>query len=69
MRMWMNSKFVEEGDIFLVDKSNKKHVLEAIENGASKIVTEEDETYGVETIKVDSIKKYLYESGRKCRSA
>lgn len=62
MRMWMNSKLVEEGDYFLVNKNNKKYVSDAIENGAVKIVSEEDEIYDVETLKVDNVKKYLYDN-------
>ena len=62
MRMWMNSKYVKEGDYFLVDEYNKKYISEAIDKGAAKIISELDETYDIETIKVDNIKKYLYEN-------
>lgn len=60
--MWMNSKFIKGGDYFLVDKNNKKYVNEAIEKGAAKIITELDENYDIETIKVGSVKQYLYET-------
>lgn len=62
MRMWMNSKYVKEGDYFLVSKDNEKYVLDAIENGAIKIVTELDKKYEIETEKVESIRNYLYEN-------
>ena len=62
MRMWMNSKYVKEGDYFLVDINNSKYVSEAIDKGAARIITELDEIYDIETIKVDNIKKYLYEN-------
>ena len=62
MHMWMNSRFIKEGDYFLVDKSNLKYVNEAIDKGAAKIITELDENYDVETIKVKSMKKYLNEN-------
>ncbi len=60
MRMYMNSKCIKKGDYFLVDKKNYNYVKEAISNGASKIITELDSTYEIETIKVKSIKDYLY---------
>lgn len=62
MRMWMNSKYVKKGDYFLVSKDNEKYVLDAIENGAIKIVTELDKKYEIETEKVESIRDYLYEN-------
>lgn len=62
MRLWMNSKFIEEGDYFLVDKNNKKYVSDAISKGASKIITEEDDVYDIETQKIENIKNYLYDN-------
>lgn len=62
MRMWMNSKYVEEGDYFLVDKNNKKYVSDAIKNGAVKIISEVEDTFNIETVKVDSVKDYLFEN-------
>ncbi len=59
MRIWKNSNYVKENDIFLVDKNNEKYVEDAINNGISKIVTETDNTYNIETIKVDSINDYV----------
>lgn len=59
MRLWKNSKYVKKGDYFLVDKDNEKYISNAIENGAVKIITEIDETYDVETIKVESINDYI----------
>lgn len=59
MRIWKNSKYVKEGDIFLVDKNNEKFVSEAVKNKASMIVTETNNTYNVKTIKVNSINEYI----------
>ena len=42
MRMWFNSKYVNNGDIFLVNEKNKKYVKDAIKKKASKIVNELD---------------------------
>ena len=60
MRLWMNSSCVEKGDYFLVNKDNKEFVSDAIQKGVSKIITELDETYEIETLKVKSVKEYLY---------
>lgn len=38
MRLWKNSKYVKDGDYFLVCKDNKKYIPNAIENGAVKII-------------------------------
>ena len=62
MRMWMNSKYVKKGDCFLVDKHNEKYVLDAIEKGVIKIVTEQDQEYDIKTVKVKSIKDYLHDN-------
>lgn len=61
MRMWFNSKYVNNGDIFLVNEKNKKYVKDAIKNKASKIVTELDEEFNIKTEKTDDIIKYFYE--------
>ena len=60
MRLWLNSKYVEKGDYYLVNNKNKKYVDEAIKNGAVKIITELDDTYDIDYIRVPSIKDYLY---------
>ncbi len=59
MRLWKNSKYVKDGDYFLVDKDNRKYVIDAINNGAVRIITELDETYDIETIKVESINDFI----------
>lgn len=61
MRMWFNSKYVNKGDIFLVNEKNRKYVKDAIKNKASKIVTELDEKYHIRTEKTDSVVKYFYD--------
>ena len=56
-----DSRKVEKGDIFIALKKindGHKYVLDAIKNGASKVVVEEGD-YEVETIKVDDTHKYL----------
>lgn len=59
MRLWKNSKYVKDGDYFLVCKDNKKYIPNAIENGAVKIITELEDVYDVETIKVENINDYI----------
>ena len=59
MHIWKNSNYVNTGDIFLVDDSNEMYVTDAIKKGASKIITETDNTYCIETVKVDSINDYI----------
>ena len=59
MRIWKNSKYVEKGDIFLVDENNEKYVEDAITKDISMIVTETNNTYNIKTIKVRSIKEYI----------
>lgn len=59
MRLWKNSKYIKNGDYFLVDNENKKYVKEAIDNGAVKIITETKDTFEIETIKVDNINEYI----------
>ena len=62
MRMWMNSSFIENGDYFLVNKNNQKYVSSAIKNGAKKIITECDDEYEIDTLKVNNIYEYLYDN-------
>lgn len=59
MKLWKNSKYVSLGDCFLVDKNNEIYVNDAINNGASKIVSELNNKYSVDTIKVDNINDYI----------
>ncbi len=59
MRLWKNSKYVKEGDYFLVDDDNKKYVQDAINNKAAKIITQTDDIYDIKTIKVDNINDYI----------
>lgn len=66
MRMWMNSKFIEKGDYFLVNDKNKKYVDDAINNGASKIVLENCDKYSVDTLRVNNIYEYLYDNYKDC---
>lgn len=65
MRMWMNSKFVEEGDYFLVNKKNKRYVGDAIKRGSKKIITETDDIFDIETTKVNNINNSLYDNYKK----
>ena len=56
-----DSRKVVKGDIFVALKKvndGHKYVLDAIKNGASKVIVEEGD-YDVETIKVDDTHKYL----------
>lgn len=62
MRMHMNSKFVKKGDYFLVNRENEEYVNDAIKKGASKIITELNTIYDVETIMVENVKAYLHKS-------
>ena len=58
-----DSRKVNKGDIFVALKKindGHKYVLDAIKNGATKVVVEEGD-YDVETIKVDDTHKYLVE--------
>ena len=58
-----DSRKVKTGDIFValkgISSNGDDYVLSAINNGASKIITESDNTYSVETIKVEDSRKYL----------
>lgn len=58
--IWTNSKKIRENDTFIVNERNTKYVGEAINNGAKLIITEKDEQYDAETIKVVSGKDYFY---------
>ena len=59
MGLWKNSAYIKKGDYFLIDKDNEKYVSDAIKNGCIKIITELDNTYEVETQKVDNVNEYL----------
>lgn len=59
MRMWLNSKKINKGDVFLVNEKNKCYVNDAIKNGASLIVTETEDVFEIETKNVKSIKAYM----------
>lgn len=58
-----DSRKVREGDIFValkgISSNGDEYVESAIENGASKIITETSNTYSVETIKVEDSRNYL----------
>ena len=58
-----DSRKVKQGDIFVALKgfssNGDEYVEKAIENGASKIITETNNTYSVETINVENSRGYL----------
>jgi len=58
-----DSRKVQPGDIFValkgISSNGDEYVESAIKNGASKIITETENTYSVETIKVEDTRKYL----------
>lgn len=58
-----DSRKVQEGDIFValkgISSNGDDYVSSAIKNGASKIITETDNVYSVDTIKVEDARKYL----------
>lgn len=58
-----DSRKVREGDIFValkgISSNGDEYVESAIENGASKIITETNNTYSVETINVEDSRIYL----------
>lgn len=60
-----DSRKVKKGDIFValkgISSNGDKYIDSAIENGASKIVVDNDKKYSVETIKVEDTRKYLNE--------
>ena len=59
-----DSRKIKEGDIFValkgISSNGEEYVESAINNGASKIILESDNKYGVETIKVDDSREYLF---------
>jgi len=58
-----DSRKVKKGDIFValkgISSNGDKYIDSAIENGASKIIVENDNKYSVETIKVEDTRVYL----------
>lgn len=50
MKIWTNSKYIEENDTFLCDDKTIKYLFDAVSNGASKIIYTKDKN------------KYLYEA-------
>lgn len=58
-----DSRKVKQGDIFValkgISSNGDEYVESAIENGASKIITETSNTYSVETINVEDSRSYL----------
>jgi len=60
-----DSRKVKKGDIFValkgIGSDGDKYIDNAIENGASKVVVDNDKKYSVETIKVEDTRKYLNE--------
>ena len=60
-----DSRKIKPGQTFVAIKGftvdGHDFIESAIQNGATKIVVEEDVNYDVETIKVDSTKEYLKE--------
>ena len=58
-----NSKEIKNGDTFIaiknVNRDGHDYIEEAIKNGASKIITETNNTYSVETINVEDSRIYL----------
>ena len=58
-----DSRKVKKGDIFValkgISSNGDKYIDSAIENGASKIIVDNDNKYSVETIKVEDTRKYL----------
>ena len=60
-----DSRKIRKGDIFVALKgfnsNGDDYVESAIEKGASKIITESDNKYNVETVKVEDSRLYLVE--------
>ena len=58
-----DSRKIKPGDIFValkgISSNGDEYIESAIKNGASKIITETDNTYSIETIKVEDTRKYL----------
>ena len=67
----IDSRTIEDGDIFIALKGKNydgnDYIDEAIEKGASLIVTEKEISAGIPTIKVEDTYKYLLEIGRDYR--
>ena len=53
-----DSRKIKKGDTFIAIDNGKNYVMDAINNGASKVIVEEG-LYNVETIKVDNTHDYL----------
>ena len=58
-----DSRKVKDGDIFValkgISSNGDDYVESAINNGATKIITESDNKYSVETIKLDNTRNDL----------
>ena len=58
-----DSRKIRQGDIFValkgISSNGDEYIKSAIENGASKVIVENDNKYGVETIKVEDTRIYL----------
>ncbi len=61
MRLWIDSSKIKKEDVFLVNDKNKKYVIDAINNGASLIITETSDEFDIKTKHVKSIYDYLKE--------
>lgn len=60
IKIWKNTKYLNDGDILLIDNENINYIDEDVINKACKIVTTLDNDFNKETIKVKSLKEYLY---------
>ena len=58
MKVKIDSRKVSVGDTFVSVRSDNKFVMDAIKNGASKVVVESGK-FNVETIVVDDVNKYI----------
>ena len=58
-----DSRKIKAGDIFValkgISSNGDEYIENAIENGASKVIVEDNNKYSVETINVDDTRKYL----------
>ena len=58
-----DSRKIKSGDIFValkgISSNGDKYIFDAIENGASKIIVDNDIKYDIETIKVSDTREYL----------
>ena len=63
MNIKADSRRIKKGDIFValrgVDGDGHRFISDAVKNGASKVVVEEDGDYGVETLVVKDTRAYL----------